>query len=144
MTHDRRDQTEQPSRAAWAVPLGLGIGGLVVAAIVISVGVGYDVAGRSPPPLVLIGLSLLIGPQFALAYANRPHGGRVEQLPERRPSESISAPIVEAIRQVDAAAQLHGDQRVAQVIREALARLPAHAPGDRLLQLPARRDSDAE
>lgn len=141
MRRARRDLPEH-SRAAWAVPLGLGIGGLVAAFIVISVGVGYDVAGRSPPPLVLLGLSLLIGPQFALAYANRP--ARVEQLPERRVSEPIPSTIVEAIRRVDAAAQLHGDHVVAQTIAEALARLSPPAPGERVLQLPARRSSDAE
>lgn len=70
MTIVHRPPEPAAPRAAWAVPLGLGIGGLLVAVIVIGVGVGYDVAGRSPPPLVLLGLTLLIGPQFWLARSN--------------------------------------------------------------------------
>jgi hypothetical protein len=145
MTDPTRDQLP-PSRAAWAVPLGLGIGGLVAAVLVISVGVGYDVVGRSPPPLVLVGLSLLIGPQFLLARLNYPGGARVQDAapaePRLRPiSESIQPATVEAIRMIDEAITAHGSLRVAQVIREALAQLPA---SERVLQLPSGRRRDAE
>lgn len=83
MTIIRRPPDQLDPRAAWAVPLGLGLGGILIAAIVIGVGIGYDVAGRSPPPLVLLGLSLLIGPQFWLArknYLDQQQQTQVEQL----------------------------------------------------------------
>lgn len=58
-----------PARSPWAVPLGLGVGGLLATIIVIATGIGYDFVGRSPPPLVIMGLTMLIGPQFIIARA---------------------------------------------------------------------------
>lgn len=120
--HDRdasaalqRSLAELAPRADWAVPLGLGLGSIVVGLLVLAVFVGYDIAGRHPSPYVIAALALIAGPQLEIARRNRRAQRRwIRQL----------GPLVEILPELQAAAATHGRTRVVRELRGALARLP--------------------
>lgn len=94
-------------RSVWALPVGFGVL-CIVAVIYIVVGAGYDVFGRSPPPLVLAGLAMLVSPPFLIARLNRvAHDRWVRQL----------GPVAAVFPSLEVAITFHGAELVARVLR---------------------------
>lgn len=142
-----------PARSPWAVPLGLGVGGLLATIIVIATGIGYDYVGRSPPPLVFMGLTMLLGPQFIIARANfqryqhelrqfeaalqretqererQLNTGSYRALPQDGPAMDLLASLQgNTMQMISSTAARHGEHAVLRAInraiREALSLLP--------------------
>lgn len=70
-----------PSRVYWVVPLAFGVGGTLALIFMILVGIGYDMIGRTPGPIVVTGLALLAAPMLFIARTNfRDYRGQQELL----------------------------------------------------------------
>lgn len=81
MLSTRQPEPLAPSRAPWVVPLAFGVGGTLAIVFMILVGIGYDLVGRTPGPIVMTGLALLAAPMLYIARTNfRDYRGRKDLL----------------------------------------------------------------
>jgi uncharacterized membrane protein YebE (DUF533 family) len=114
----RPPQQPAPSRAAWLVPLGLGVGGPLVALLITVVGLGYDffMGGKMPHPFVVYGLAMLSAPFLAISYEN------YREYREGKAARALP-PSPTTIRQISEANQRHSPEVVEQFIAAALAEL---------------------
>jgi hypothetical protein len=139
----RQPERLAPSRAPWVVPLAFGVGGTLAIVFMILVGIGYDLVGRTPGPIVMTGLALLAAPMLYIARTNfRDYRGRKDLwLLAGQLSPELLHMLIEASRR-------HGDLFIEEAVVALLRQLDRrHNPRPitiKMLQLEHREVSDED